>query len=328
MKLKPIIILIGAFCIILIGLWWLVEKLESKKEFKIGIARWVTNEEYDKNIAAFKEQLTKNGFIEGKDIKYITKNPETNKESQKKIIQDFIDEKVDLIYSLTTPGTLIAKEMTSSIPIVFSIVTYPVEAKVINSLANSGNNLVGTRNYVPMERQYKVFKNIYPNPKVIGFVHREKELNSGIQLEDLKKVVDSTGVKIIDINPLKIEDLSARLISVKGKIDAIYSACDTLIQGGGEEIVIAFAKDNKLPDFTCNQSGIKKGSLVGNVANFTSIGALAGEKASKILKGASPANLNTEEPSEDYIIINLKRVEDLRISIKPEFITQAAEVIR
>ncbi|MFH1762511.1 MAG: ABC transporter substrate binding protein, partial [bacterium] len=106
----------------------------------IGISQWVSNPEYDRNIAGFKDKLAEYGFIENKNLKYIIKIAEADKTKQREIIKSFKDNKVDLIYSLTTPGTLIAKEIIKDIPIVFSIVTYPAKAGVIKSIENSGCN--------------------------------------------------------------------------------------------------------------------------------------------------------------------------------------------
>ncbi|MEJ1470497.1 MAG: ABC transporter substrate binding protein [Candidatus Sedimenticola sp. (ex Thyasira tokunagai)] len=103
----------------------------------VGISGWGTNPEFGRSIAGFKEGLAENGFVEGENIRFILKNSETDTVIQRQIIESFAKEEVDLIFSLTTPGTLIAKEVTDTIPIVFSVVTYPVEAGVIHSLDSS-----------------------------------------------------------------------------------------------------------------------------------------------------------------------------------------------
>ena len=119
----------------------------------IGVARWGSNPEFGRSIEGFKQGLAEHGYIEGKNVRFIIKNPETDLNQQRQIIKSFIKAKVDLIFSLTTPGTIVAKEeterMKNPIPVVFSVCTYPVESNLIASLKSSENNLVGTRNYVP-----------------------------------------------------------------------------------------------------------------------------------------------------------------------------------
>lgn len=320
--------LFGVIMVVLVifGGWYLFHTLGPRKPILVGIARWVTNEEYDRNIAAFKEALTLAGFIEGREIQYLIRNPELDGEKQREIIQEFLDKKVDLIYSLTTPGTLIAKEMTKDIPIVFSIVTYPVEAKVIQSLENSGNNLVGTRNYISINRQLDTFLQIQSGVKNIGCVHRVGEPNSAIQCKELTQAALKKGIRVIDIASASKDALPDDL-EAAGNPDALFSTCDTLIQGGGEEIVIAYAKKNRLPDFSCNKSGLKKGSLIGNIADFAVIGKIAGQKAARLLTGATPQSLKTESPEKDYIMINLARARELGIEVSTEFILSVSEAI-
>ena len=155
------------------------EKIESEeKVLTIGIAGWNSDPTYGGNIEGFKDGLAEMGYVEGKNVRFILETPESDLETQREIIESFVEEEVDLIYSLTTPGTLVAKDVTSNIPIVFSIVTYPVESGVIEALESSGNNLVGTRNYISIQRQYYQFEKLYPSTKTLAFVHRKDEPNS------------------------------------------------------------------------------------------------------------------------------------------------------
>lgn len=292
----------------------------------IGISQWVSNQEYTANIRGFKDGLAEKGYVEGQNVYFIIENPEIDEERQREIIQSFIDRDVDLFYSLTTPGTLIAKEMIKDKPIVFSIVTFPVEAGVIDALESSGNNLVGTRNYISVERQYNQFEKIYSHTKKLAFNHRKGEPNSIIQYNLMNELLAKKGIEVIDIAGVDLEDLRSQLNKVINDIDAMYSSCDTLIQGGGEEIVIDFSIIHKKPSFTCNKDGVLKGALIGNVADFYTIGKMSGIKAGLILDGAKPSSLLTESPGEDYLIINTKTASKIGITI-PQYVLDDAEEI-
>ncbi|TSC76793.1 MAG: ABC-type uncharacterized transport system, periplasmic component [Parcubacteria group bacterium Gr01-1014_29] len=297
---------------------------------KIGIARWVENPLHERNIEGFKDALKNAGFVEGQNVVYIMP-PASNVDAQKhkQLVQSLVDQKVQLIYSLTTPGTLVAKSTTTKIPIVFSIVTYPVETGVINSLQNSRNNLVGTRNWVPVEEQLAVFLELAPTVKSIGFVHRKDEPNSTIQFNEMKRVAATRGIVVIEIAPSRLEEITTLLEASRAQIDSIYSACDTLIQAEqGEDTVITFAKKYKLPDFACIETGIRKGSLVGTVADFAEIGKLAGEKAALILQGATPQSLETNTVARPFIYINETTARALGITIPQTLLTRAKEIIK
>jgi len=201
------------------------DKTESKEAIvTIGIAQWILNPEYDRNIEGFKEGLAERGYVEGKNVEFIIENPEADKAKQREIIQSFIDKKVDLIYSLTTPGTLIAKEMVQDKPIVFSIVTFPVESGVVDLLESSGNNLVGTRNYIPVARQYSQFEKIYPNTRKLAFVHRKNEPNSVIQYNEMKELLSKKGIEVVAIAAVNLDDMRYQLNNIISDIDSMYSA--------------------------------------------------------------------------------------------------------
>ncbi|MCJ8273093.1 MAG: hypothetical protein MJK04_27295, partial [Psychrosphaera sp.] len=118
------------------------------KDYKIGLSVW---SDYPDSVSGFKQALAEHGFKEGINVEYLLRNAHANAAKQTKIAEEFKNAKLDLVYSLTTPGTIIIKQaLSSATPIVFSIVTYPADAGLIESLDYSGNNLVGTSNFVPL----------------------------------------------------------------------------------------------------------------------------------------------------------------------------------
>jgi putative ABC transport system substrate-binding protein len=297
------------------------------KVVTIGIAVWGDDDGYYRNVDSFKAGLETFGFIEDRNIKFFIKNAHADNKVQRTIIQDFINNKVDLIYTITTPATLIAKEMTSEIPIVFSIVTFPVQTGIIERIDNSGNNLVGTSNYVPISNQLDSVSNIVSFTK-IGFVHRDGEPNSEIQFMEIKDYAVERGIEIIEIAPRNMDEVEGAVLHVIDDVDIFYNACDTLIQTGANMIVIRIASENKKPVVACNEDDIIAGGLFGSVANFKELGMQSGQQAALILQGIKPSSLVTEFQKNEYILINLKTAKLLEIEIPEEILVIADEVIQ
>lgn len=298
---------------------------ESNDALTVGVSLWITDSEYERNFEGFKTALEEVGFVDGQNIRYIVENPNGDKTNQLRIIQSFIDQDVDLIYTLTTPGTLVAKKLTDEIPIVFSIVTFPVEAGIIDSFENSGNNLVGTSNFVSIEKQVSLIKQLVP-VETIGFIKRTGEINSDIQFKQMKDYVNQENIKISLLNARTIDESKIILDYSIDFVDVFYQSCDTLVQSGVEEIAIEVATAHYKPTFSCNKEGIEKGALIGNVADFANIGYIAGQKAALILQGSNPSELNSEFQTVDNIIINLKTAKNLGIEI-PENLINSAIII-
>jgi putative tryptophan/tyrosine transport system substrate-binding protein len=302
----------------------------SNNIITVGISRYVPsgNTLYDDNIQGFKDGLSQAGLIEGKDIKYVIETANADDHRQKAIAKKFVDQEVDLIYSLTTPGTLIIKEMVTDLPVVYSFSAYPVEVGLIDSLKTSGNNLVGTRNWVAIDEQLSIFREIVPMVSMIGFVHSSGELNSTIQFEEMRSLAATLGVEVVEIAGENLSGLTEALEKTPLNLDAIYSPCDTLVQSEAEDTIIKFAQERKIPSFSCNLSGVEKGNLLSVGADTYQIGKLSGEKAALILEGVTPSSLSTETVARPFIIINLKTANYLNIEIPQAILLKATSIVQ
>ena len=288
----------------------------------IGIARWIDDSEYDKNLAGFKIALAEHGFEEGKNLEIITKSANGDSSRQESIIKDFVKSDVDLIYSLTTPGTMIAKTH-SQVPIVFSIVTFPEKSEIID--ASDSRIIVGTSNFISIEEQLEHFLRIVPATK-IGFVHSD-QTNSNILYEKMSEHAKHEGVEIVDLTIPSSGIAKEYLERSIDSVDAFYQACDTVIQNGVEEIAIQVAMDANKPTFTCNKEGVYYGALIGTVADFQTLGEMSGKQASMVLKGTTISDSMRIQFAEQYYLVNTNTADLLGIEIPQSILDESDEVI-
>ncbi len=287
---------------------------QTGKVYKVGISVWTG---YPTSVKGFKESMTAGGLIEEKNVKYLYGKSALNREKQHEIAQSFKAAKVDLVYSLTTSGTTIIKEiMPQTTPIVFSIVTYPADSGLIESFEYSGNNLVGTSNYVELTNYVKLLKTILPHTKTLAIFHRKKEPNSKIQAANMIRLLKREGIRTIDLEPDSIEQVRQMALELVGKVDVFMTTTDTLMQGGGEQALIQISLDSKIPILSSNKIGIENGSTFGPVADFYVLGKMSGEMAVKILKeNISPARLQSKIQDFPLTLINRRSATILGIQI-------------
>lgn len=290
---------------------------QGNKVYKIGLSVWTG---YPSSIKGFKEALMEGGFIEGKNVKYFYGKSGISKEKQKQIAQKFRDRQVDLVYTLTTPGTVIIKDMMPvTTPIVFSIVTYPADSGLIESFEYSGNNLVGTSNYVGLRNYVKLLKLILPKTKSLAIFHRYREPNSKIQAANIIRLLKKEGITTIDLEPRSIEEVKQMALEVANQVDVFMTTTDTLMQGGGEDVLIQISLDQKIPILSSNKKGIENGSTFGPVADFYTLGKISGALAVKILKeDIKPAQLQTQLQDPPLTLVNQKSARLLGITIPKE----------
>lgn len=311
-----------------VGSFFFFSEKNQEEMLAIGILRWTESASIEANVQGFKDGLAGSGFHEGAQVRFIEPPASSgSKETHEMNIDDLLDADVDLIYSLTTPGTLTVKEKIEDLPVVFSVVTYPVESGVVETLQRSGNNFTGTRLWVPMEDQYTFFSQVLPEVKKVGFLRRTGESNSTVQLGEFKKVTEKRGVEVVDISVeegFSFEDTFGKL---RGEIDAVYLSCDTLVQSGALlDELLPYLLVERLPSFSCSELAIKQGSLLGIVADFYDIGTLSGQKAGLVLQGIPPKIIPTVSAPKPTIVVNKKTAELLDINFSQEVLSAAERV--
>ena len=287
---------------------------QTERTYKVGISVWTG---YPTSVKGFKEAMATGGLIEEKNVKYLYGKSGLKPEKQREIVLGFKKAEVDLVYSLTTPGTTIVKEiMPQTTPIVFSIVTYPADSGLIESFEYSGNNLVGTSNYVELIYYVKLLKTILPHTKTLAIFHRKKEPNSKIQAANMIRLLKREGIRTIDLEPESVEEMRQMALDITAKVDVFMTTTDTLCQGGGESALIKISRQQKIPILSSNKIGIDEGSTFGPVADFYILGKMSGEMAVKILKeNINPARLQSKTQDPPLTLINRKSTNILGIQV-------------
>lgn len=283
----------------------------SSSTYTIGLATWTG---YPENVQGFKDGLQAHG-IDLNKVTFISGAASTEREQQVQAAQQMIEHKVDLVYSLTTPGTLIVKQtLPNSIPIVFSIVTYPADSGLIDSFEYSGNNLVGTSNYISLNHYIKIVDSLLPSTKTAAIFHRLGEPNSKIQASNLTRLLKRKGIQVVDIEVATIEQLEQQAQLASSKVDLFITTTDTLLQNGGEEALISVANSHRIPILSSNKKGIEQGATFGPVADFYKLGQQAGKLAAQILtKGKEPRHLESSLQETPTFLINKSSFEHLNL---------------
>ena len=198
----------------------------------------------------------------------------------------------------------------------FSIVTFPADSGLIDSFEYSGNNLVGTSNFVPFKLYVDLFSAVLPNAKRVAIFHRKGEPNSKIQAVNLRRLLRKKGIEVLDQQPKDIQEVQQLAQALAGSVDAFITTTDTLMQGGGEEMLIKVARELKIPILSSNKTGVEAGSTFGPVADFYTLGYMSGKMALQILVDqVKPTKLQSKLHQPPLILVNKQSIELLGIEI-------------
>ncbi len=276
------------------------DTVKSQKEFTIGISQLAEHPALDDARRGFEDGLKELG-IEAK-IEY--QNAQGDIPTSLSIAQKFVKDEVDLIYAIATPAAQSAKQASSHIPIVFSAVTDPVDAELVDSIESPGGNVTGTSDESPMDRQLQLFKDLDDSIKKIGIIFNTGEPNSHIQVDRAKELAASMGLEIIEVGINTINDIPQAVDSISKKVDAIYTITDNMV-ASAINVVAEKAIENKMITVGAEESHLAGGILITDGISYYELGKQSARMAKEILvDGKSPGDIPVETASNTKKVYN------------------------
>jgi putative ABC transport system substrate-binding protein len=301
----------------------------AEKVYKIGIATIMTHPALDAARDGFIDQMAKEGFIEGKNVKYMVKSAEGDANMAYTIAKNFVSQKVDMIQSISTMMSQAAYNAAkgTDIPIVFSGVTDPLKARLIESWEKPGGNVTGVSDWVEIGPQVKVFVEILPTLRRLGVLYNPGEVNAVSQLNDLKAVAPSHGIKeIVEAAVPTTGEAMTATQSLVGKVDAIWIPQDTTTNSAATAIA-KICENNKIPFFGSHPTQVKDGIIVAMGLDMYVNGKEAGMVAARILRGEKPGNIAVKRAELSDMHVNPAAAKRMGITIPKSVMDRATKII-
>lgn len=292
---------------------------EKKGEkIKIGITQIIEHAALDEVVMGFKEALKDKGYDETKiEIDYQIAQGDFG--IAQTIADSYVQNNEDLVLAISTPSSQAMYNATKKIPIIVAAVTDPISSGLI------GNNITGITDIVPIEKQLKLIKNLLPTAKKIGVVYNTSEENSLIMLKMLKKESIKYGYEIVEKGITNINEIGQAMDIILKEVDVFYTPTDNLIVSA-TPLVLAKAKENKIPVIGCIEEQVKQGALATETISYRNSGYQAGKIAIEILNGKEPKDIPIKTLEDTILLINKKSMVELGIKL-PEELRKKAIII-
>lgn len=280
---------------------------DNSKEFNIGIVQYIEHPALDASRDGFIKALEDSGVKANIDVK----SAQGDIGVARTISEKFVSDKMDLIFAIATPAAEAAAGATTDIPILFSAVTDPVAAHLVESNESPGGNVTGTSDIVDIEAQLKLFKEINPDIKKIGIVFSADEINSQTQVEMVEKLVPNLGLELEVMSIQNIADLPQVAQSLAQKVEGMYMVSDNKIASSVSLLADVLLENNTI-SVCAEEALVEGGGLISNGISYFGIGEQAGEMARKILvDGISPSEIPVETSKTETKIVNKNTLEAL-----------------
>ena len=277
--------------------------------YKIGISQLAEHPALDDARQGFEDGLKELGVKA--EIDY--KNAQGDIANTVSIAQKFASDKVDLIFAIATPAAQSAKQATNDIPIIFSAVTDPVQAELIDSMEVPGANITGTSDASPMDRQLQLFKDIDSNIKKVGIIFNTSEANSHVQVEMAKEIAKDLDIEIVEVGISTINDIPQAVDSIVKKVDGIYTITDNMV-ASAINVVSEKAIENQLITVGAEDAHIAGGILITDGISYYELGKQSARMAKEILVDKKEiANLSAEVSSNTEKVFNKNTLKSLNL---------------
>ena len=279
---------------------------------------------------AFRQALRELGYVEGKSIIIEWRNADGKVVDLPAIAADLVRLKPDAIVTAGPQVTRVAKEATSTIPIVMAFDNDPVASGHVATLARPGENITGLSTLSPelSGKQLELLKEVIVGLSRVGVLGTSNQPGYAQVAKQIETAAKTLGVKLQILDVLSPKDIETAFRNAStGRAEAVLVLASAVVASRRTQIV-QLAVQNRLPTIYPYLEYVEAGGLMSYGVQVNDLYRRAAIYVDKILKGAKPADLPVEQPTKFELVINLKTAKQIDLVIPPNVLARADRVIR
>ena len=301
---------------------------QSSRVYRVGVLLGGGAEPMATYRAALVERLAEHGFVEHRNLRIEARIGAVSGVDDRARVRELVALKPDALLTCLTRGTLAAKEVAGSIPIVFTWVADPIAAKFVQSYARPGGNITGVTNRFGelLVKRLELAHELLPGAKrvaVLGVVNVVYPLLS----PRLRRAAEQLGVELAEFNVI---DWGSSVEQAKvGGAAAVIPFAQFAAQGmrvSGESVVAA-ELEHRVPVIFAGSEMVEAGGLISYGTNIVDDVRRAADLLAQVLKGASAATLPVDQAARFELVVNLKTAKAMGIAIPQSILLRADRVI-
>ena len=305
-----------------------VPAMADEESVTIGISQFAEHGSLDNCREGFLEGLKEAGYEEGKNLTIEYQNAQADTGNAATIADSFVNKKVDLICAIATPSAMSAynSAMDADIPVIYTAVSDPAGAGLVNEDGTNVGNITGTSDKLPVTEQMALIRELMPDAKKIGILYTTSEANSVSTIQEYKDHAEEYGFEIVDTGINTIADVEMAAKDLASKVDCISNLTDNTVVSA-LQTVLAAANDAKIPVFGSEVEQVKNGCVAAVGIDYVALGKQTGEMAAKVLKGEATAAETPFEICEGgNVYVNTEAAGNINFTISDDVLGEAAEI--
>jgi len=324
---RSVIVLILTLAIGPLLLPFAAETQQTGKVYRVGVFWGPLGRS---RLETFRQALRALGYVEGQNLAIEQRFSAGLGDVDRAAVAELVQGKVDILVTAGTAATQAAKSATSTIPVVMTFVSDPVEQGFINSLGQPGRNITGLATLGPelSPKWVELLKEVEPQASRVGVLFSSTLQAHRLFVHAMEGTAQAAGVELHRAEALSRDDVEAPLTTLQQQRP---NALVVLVESGStmtQKRILEFAAVQRLPAVYWWREFVDAGGLMYYGPSVDEMYRRAAAYVDKILKGANPADLPVEQPMKFDLVINLKTAQALGLTIPPTLLFLADEVIR
>jgi putative tryptophan/tyrosine transport system substrate-binding protein len=277
----------------------------------------------------FRKGLRELGYVDGQNIAIVYRWSDGFTERLPSLAIDLVSQRVDLIVASGTQATRAAMQATSTIPIVMATGAYPDKLGLVASLARPGGNVTGLSNVGPElnAKSLQLLKELAPRISRLAIIHNPSSPVEAIAVPELKAAAQAAGVEVLPVEVRTPDEFAAAFSALLDRRPDALMAIGNPANFRNRQLIADFALERRLPSVYHERMFVQAGGLLSYAPSMPEMFRRAATYVDKILKGAKPADLPVEQPTEFELVINRRTAQALGLTIPPSLVLRADQII-
>jgi putative ABC transport system substrate-binding protein len=280
-------------------------------------------------VEGLRQGLAEAGYEEGKQITLIVEDTKMETLDPVKAALRLVAANPDLLVTVATSHAAAAKAVAGNIPVVFTVLTEPVQSGFVASYASSKNNFTGVANSVAQlsGKRLEMLKEMVPTIKRGLAVVVIKESIAQKSFQFLAESASKFGIQLVRRDVTTKEEIEKSLLDTpKGSVDAIIHVPAILLRNH-ITLLVEKAKRDRLPFSVHTEELVKKGALVSYGEDNRLIGIQSARIVIKVLKGTMPSDIPIETPERPVLVVNRTTAKTIGLTIPNKFLQQVDRIV-
>ncbi|HEM5332876.1 TPA: ABC transporter substrate-binding protein [Streptococcus suis] len=283
----------------------------SSDVVKVGVLQYMEHESLTAAREGFVAELEANGYKEGEKLVLDYQNAQGDQANLQTISEQLIDGN-DIVLAIATPSAQSLATVSTETPIVFTAVTDPLSADLVESIEKPGGLLTGTSDQAPIDKQVELLGQAVPDAKTVGILYTTSERNSEVQVEQAKELLERAGYKVVVKGITSSNEVQDATTSLMKDVDALFIPTDNTV-ASTMTMIGELSVEHKVPVIGGSTDMVDEGGLLTYGTNYEALGRQTAKMAIKIIEGANVSETAVEYPETVSLHVNEEMAQKLGI---------------